>query len=365
MRSVHLNKRVPGSRLGAAGGPQQDDDISEIQEWLQQQGLPLIGQTTVQQAVNLVAREHAFHPVRDYLNGLVWDGVPRLDTWMRNYLGCNQSNQYLKVIGRCFILSMVYRVMQPGCQCDYMIVLEGDQGALKTSACRVLAGEWFSNSLPDLHGFDEVRLSMHLRGKWLIEIGELASFRRSDMDKLKNFLTRRDENFTAKFARNEVTEPRQCVFMGTTNERDYLKDATGARRQWPVEVGSIRLDLLRANRDQLFAEAMVGYRKEEQYWPDRVFEDTHIKPEQDSRREPDPWEHDVAAWVRNPKGDMLDQEPPALTTRNIAFFAVKLTISRFDTVSQKRIAVIMRRLGWQQRVSTREWYKPIKNEHVN
>lgn len=366
MRAVYLAHRVPGSGLGAAGNPQQDDDITEIQDWLQRNGLALIGRDVVQQAVNLVAREHAFHPAQDYLNGLVWKGELLLDTWLAKGLGAeSQPEPYLTRIGRMFMLSMVYRIMQPGCQCDYMIVLEGLQGETKTTACRIIAGNWFSNSMPDLHGHDEVRISMHMRGKWLIEIGELSSFKKSEMDKLKDFLTRREEQYTPKFARNEVFESRQCVFIGTTNEETYLKDSTGARRFWPVKIGDIDLAWLERNRDQLFAEAMCAFRSGETYWPAKEFEARHIKAEQDDRFEVDAWEDPILEWLACPGTNIgvspSKPLPPVImcTTKEIAAGALRIDVARQDMVTQKRIAGIMRRLEWKQRRKTREWGRPV------
>jgi predicted P-loop ATPase len=369
MRSVYLNHRVPEGRLQSIGGTQQDEDVSEIQEWIQRHGVVSIRREVVQQAVNLVARERSFHPLRDYLNGLQWDGVERVSNLFGKYLGAKeQPVKYLTAISRFFMLSMIYRIMEPGCQCDYMIVLEGPQGKLKTTACNILAGDWFSNSMPDVHGTsDDVRISMHLRGKWLIEIGELSSFRRSEIEKLKNFLTRRVEDYVPKHGYNEVHELRQCVFVGTTNEKTYLKDPTGARRFWPVRIGDILLALLVADRDQLFAEAMCAYRVREQYWPDREFEAAHIKPQQDARFEVDAWEAPIAAWLESPGSDFSAEggaKPKApvteCTTGEVAGIALKLDASRQNQETQKRIAGVMKRLGWaQRRFPAMHWFKDV------
>ncbi len=178
-----------------------------------------------------------------------------------------------------------------------MLVLEGGQGDRKSTALRVLAGEWFSDSLPDLRHSDAVRLSMHLCGKWLIEIGELSAIGKADTEALKSFITQQEEKYTPKFGRKEVVEPRQCVFAGSTNRESYLKDETGARRFLPFKVGTIDLAALTRDRDQLFAEAVVAYRAGAHWWPEEGFEREHIKPQQAARFEADAWEEPIRKFV--------------------------------------------------------------------
>ena len=138
---------------------------------------------------------------------------------------------------------MVARVEQPGCQADYTLILEGGQGREKSKACRVLASDsWFSDNLPDLHSKDA---SQHLRGKWLIEVAELETMNRADTALMKKYVTRREEIYRPPYGRVEAHEPRQCIFIGTTNEDSYLKDVTGGRRFWPVICGGVDIERLR------------------------------------------------------------------------------------------------------------------------
>jgi predicted P-loop ATPase len=242
--------------------------------------------------------------VKDYLGKLEWDGVERINEWLAKYLGCSRQHpEYLSSIGRWFLISMVARIFEPGCKCDYMVVLEGEQGVLKSTACGILGGEWYNDTLPEIRGGDDVRVTQHLRGKWVIEVGELSSIRTAEAESLKTFLTRRDERYIPKYGHNEVHEPRQCVFVGTTNKEEWLRDDTGGRRFWPVKVGTIDIDALKRDRDQLFAEAVVAYNRSARWWPDRDFEARFIKPEQESRYVEDAWEGLISVWLDRPEED--------------------------------------------------------------
>jgi predicted P-loop ATPase len=330
-----------------------DDDITRIQEWLQFMGLPRVGREIVGQAIEAFARERPFHPVRDWLDNLVWDGVSRIDRWLFAYFGAEAEDdsaiEYVRAIGKMFLIAMVARIYQPGCQADYMLVLEGDQGILKSSACRALAGQWFSDSLPENIQSKDAR--QHLRGKWLIEVSELAAFGKAESEALKAFITRREERYRPPFGRHDVIERRQCLFIGTTNEDSYIKDQTGGRRYWPVKCTTIDVDGLAQAREQLFAEAVVRFRRHERWWPTAEDEAKFFKPQQEKREEDDPWFPPASQWAN---GVPLNQVTVSQVARECLGFDGH---SRIGTAEQRRIARILKRLGWvQQRTMHGRFY---------
>jgi len=334
---VVITARLPGVEDAPLPRVVRDADVLAIQEEMQVIGLRRVAKSTVQDAIERRAEEQRFHPIREYLATLEWDGEKRIAGWLSRYLGV-EGGPYADTIGRLFLLALIARVMRPGCKVDYMLILEGPQGEGKSTACRILAGDWFSDNLPDLSRGDAVRLSMHLRGKWLIEIAEMSSFNSAEAHTLKEFLTQTEERYTPKYGRNEVREPRQCLFVGTTNEGAYLRDATGARRFWPVKVGTLDLEALAADRDQLLAEALVEFRAGAKWWPDRDFEREHIAPEQDARYEADPWETMVGAWLET-------NQRTRVTVNEILLDALGFDRTRIGTREQRRVSAILQRLG--------------------
>lgn len=244
---------------GKAKEPIKDLDMILIKRWMSDaEGIePATG--ALLDATSLVAHRCRVHPVREYLGSLKWDGVPRIDTWIRDFCEGKAQEPYLSEISRKFLLAMVKRVFEPGCQWDYVLVLEGKQGRYKSSAARALAGDkWFMDNLPDLKDKDSM---LNLQGKWLIELGELADVKRADYNLVKAYLVRRTDTVRPHYGKLMSDVPRQSVFIGTINEGQYLKDPTGNRRYWPVRVGTCDAGGLGRARDQLFAEAMHVYRE--------------------------------------------------------------------------------------------------------
>ena len=326
-------------------------DVCNLLEWMQQHGIPGMRLEIVRNALNTRAHECAFHPVMEYLSSCVWDGTARLHTWLAMYLGA-ELNNYTQHIGRMFLTSMVARIADPGCQADHMIVLEGPQGILKSSACRVLGGRWFSDGLPDITSGRDA--SQHLRDKWLVEVSEMHAMNRAEAALLKSFISRTTERYRPSYGRIEVHEPRQCVFVGTTNMDTYLKDPTGGRRFWPVRTGvgaKIELERLEEMRDQLFAEAVDNYRAGNQWWPDQSFEAELIKPEQAARYTGDIWEEKIEGYC-----ETLSRT----TVLDIAKNSLGFSDKELRQEHALRIGSILRDIGWEPRRTgrTRFWYPP-------
>src|SRR5262245_8863246 len=342
-----LLRNMPTVRDGPAPDcprPIADDDVLRLQEWLQYQGMPQIGEDVVGRAMHMRAKEFRRHPLRDWLTGLdgKWDNTRRLSNWLPHYLGAKaDSPKYLPAIGRMFLVAMVARIMKPGCKADYMPVLEGPQGLEKSKACATLAGqEYFSDSLPDLHTKDA---RQHLRGKWLVEIAELSALAKADVETYKTFITRTHELYRPPYGKHDVNEPRQCLFIGTTNKLVYIKDETGWRRGWPITCGRIEIAKLEDDREQLFAEAVHYYRGSDatlrQWWPGEAFEREHIKPQQDKRIETDAWDAAILNHIDESEEDRFGVCQLARAALGFESDA------RIGTADQRRVSSILQTLG--------------------
>lgn len=217
------------------------------------------------------ARHNTFHPVRDYLASLEWDGEARLNTWLSAYGGA-ASNEYVAAVGAIALIAAVRRVRDPGCKFDEMVVLESEQGTNKSTALNILATreEWFTDDCP-LNGDSKLMIEQ-IGGRWIVEMGELKGMRRGEVEHVKSTLSRRVDKARLAYGRLTVEQPRQCVFFGTTNDSAYLRDMTGNRRFWPVQIERFDLKALRRDRDQIWAEAAAreadgeSIRLPEQLW---------------------------------------------------------------------------------------------------
>ena len=303
----------------AGGGPYpraiRDDDVSQLQEWLQHQALPNVGRVIVHQAVHQRARERSYHPVRDQLDGLAKLGRDEARGYVALDLSRREQNAYTQAVGRMFLIAMIARIQRPGCKLDYMSILEGGQGDEKSKVCAILAGDaYFSDQLPDITSKD---CFQHLRGKWLIEVSELRAYGRAQIDTSRSSSPARSRRIARPMDARMYTSRASASSSAPPTRIQYLRDETGNRRFWPVKTGVIKIDDLRRDRDQLLAEAVELFNDGEHWWPPRDFEKQHIAPEQEARFEPDPWEEPIAAY--------LAKRPRTLTakpTTTILYIAV-------------------------------------------
>ena len=326
-----LLRAVPGQGGGVYPRPLEDDDYTAAQAWFNNNGFPKASMEIVRAAVRKVCRHQAFDPLRDYLDNLQWDGAPRLASWLTTYCGAEPS-AYVSEVGRRWCISAVARGFKPGVKADCMIVLEGAQGRRKSSALAALAGEdWFADALPQMGDKDA---SSYLRGKWIIEVAELEAMR-SQMDAIKAFISRQVESYRPAYGREDVYEPRRCIFAGSTNKDDWQRDETGGRRFWPVRVGSIDVDAIARDRRQLWAEAVHLYRAGERWWLEGEEAD-QAQAEVAERRPDDPWRADIARVVEG-RAEVTTKE----VLHELHVLPVDMTITLSKRVAQELVA-----LGW-------------------
>lgn len=315
-----------------------DSDTRRLQVWYARAEAITFALEKCETAVTLVAEGNERHAVRDYLRGLVWDGRPRVDALLHRYLGV-EANDYTRAVSVAFLIGAVARVMKPGCQLDSLPILEGVQGSGKSSAVRILAGEWFSDSAIDFGSKDSYQ---QLPGVWLYELGELDALNRRDVSRVKAFISAPSDRYRPSYGRRVIDVPRQCVFIGTTNATDYLSDDTGARRFWPVRTGRIDLEALRTDRDQLWAEAVHLFDKGEAWHLSgaRVVE---ASEEQEARRIRDPWEETIPLWL----AQRPDPRKPVTTADVLRGLGVDQ--AEQDRPRSMRVGSVLRLIGWTRR----------------
>ena len=271
-------------------------------EWLQRQGI-LVSVEVAGQAVQTAARDHPFHPVKSYLQGLHWDGVERVDRWLSTYLGV-EDTEYSRAVGSRWLISAVARIYRPGAKADCCLILEGPQGIRKSTALRTIAGEYFTDELADLGSKDA---AMQTRGVWIIELSELDNLSHAEVARIKAFMSRTTDRFRPPYGMRLVESPRQCVFAGTVNHSSYLRDETGGRRFWPVVCGQIDVDALAGDRDQLWAEAKVRFESGSVWWLDTLDLVQLASDQQEARYEGDPWEEVIGPWLESKESTTISE----------------------------------------------------------
>lgn len=275
------------------GKPVVDADAVAIQEWQYQQDESKRVRAsieTIHAGIAHAAQANAYHPVRDYLNSLVWDGKERVSRLFPDYFGAS-DRPFERAASKCFLIGCVARVMEPGCKMDSMPVLEGKQGIGKSTALSILAGEWFSDSLIPQQ---EPNCYQVLGGVWIYEMSELAAMRGREVERIKAFMTSRVDRYRQSYGRTVEDVPRQTVFCGTTNASHYLADETGGRRYHPIRCDQVDLEALRRDRDQLWAEAAHLYREGEPWHLSGAVAVVQADVVEQRRHE-DPWESIVDA----------------------------------------------------------------------
>ena len=295
-----LLKRAPWDwRTGAVpedGEPWADADNAGLRLYFERKW-GIVGKDKIQDALDLTRERNAFDPVKDYLTGLVWDGVERLDTMLVRWMGA-EDNKYVRAATRKWMCAAVARAMHPGCKFDNMLILVGRQGIGKSNLARAISRGWFTDSLGrmDSNKDSYERLS----GVWIAEIAELAAAKKAEVEDIKNFISKQEDTFRRAYARETGTYPRRCVFYGTTNDPEFLRDRTGGRRFWPIEVKGFDNGVLRGLEDevdQLWAEAVERWREGEVLWLDDSETADLARLAQESHTAVDDWTYDIMTYL--------------------------------------------------------------------
>lgn len=328
--------------------------------WLQHNGV-LVSTAVTAAAVEAVASRNERHPVREYLDGLRWDGVQRTEMWLSDFCGAHDSS-YARAVARGFLIGAVARIFDPGCKVDTALIFEGPQGIGKSTAFNVLGGQWFTDDMSDMGSKDS---KQEMQGVWIMELAELSSISRTEVEHVKSFITRKVDRFRVAYGRRVIERPRSAVFCGSTNSIEYLKDDEN-RRFLPVRVGSIDLPGLTAMRDQLWAEAVALYRQGARWWLEGQDLIGSAKDEQATRREHDAWESLMLNYCdgapgSSPKADVSVEE--------FLEHAIGLPPERWEPIAQRRVARVLKHWGWeryQKRTGdTRKWRYRSPSTHFN
>lgn len=327
-------------------------------EWVQQIGISASFEN-IEKASRAVALEQEFNPLQDYLNGLEWDGVPRIGRWLVEYCQADED-EFTNVAGRLWMIGAVSRALNPGGKFDNALLLEGEQGIKKSTAFATLGGDYFTDDMPDLHHKDSKEA---MRGAWIVEFGELSAMRKSDVEATKAFITRRTDRYRRSYGKDMEDFPRTSVFGGTTNSDEYLEDVKN-RRFWPVRVFKIDIERLRQDRDQMWAEAVAAYKAGEKWWMDSDM-DSHAQAAQESRRVVDPWEPLVRRYIaEEPMYDGLDKEcrwsaraEPLtwVTLDDVLEKCLLLTAKDRSHQAKGRVQKILTVMGWERKQTPVKW----------
>lgn len=324
-------------------------------------------------AVLLAMQSCMRHPVREYLLSLKWDGVARADTIFIDYLGA-EDTEYTRTVTRKALIGAVARIMQPGCKHDHILVLVGPQGCRKSTTLAKLGKSWFSDSFYTVQGKEAYE---QIQGFWLIEMGEMAATRKAELESIKQFVSKQSDSYRAAYAKRTQEHPRQCAFFGTTNDDEFLRDATGGRRFWPVTVtdkGRETGDYFTAEIvDQVWAEIVMRYSAGENWYLDNAKIEAVARQIQDAHTEmngkqglleqfverllPKDWatrnlSQRLAYW-----NDGFDDEKQAGTERRKAICALEIhcelfggTVKDYTPQKTREYNAMLKRLpGWKAR----------------
>lgn len=319
------------------GKPLEEGDLIDIRVILENEGFePPVGD--VLNAVQRHAKDNAYHPVREYLTRLKWDGVERLDYWLHQCLGA-QDAPFNRLAGRKTLIAAVARAFEPGCKVDTVLVLEGEQGIKKSSAIAALFSRgWTAESvnLFDQHN----KMVMAMMGAWVVELAEFIAVAKRNENTVKGLLSMQSDRIVLPYAKIASDHPRQCIFFGTINpgESGYLTDATGNRRYWPVPVVKADIELIEKRREQIWAEAVSAYQSGERWWLEGDEEIAIARDAVETRERGDIWDEILA--------ERLEREGIKSITASRALNLIGVLNDRMDEKARERVSGCLRRLGF-------------------
>lgn len=334
-------------------GEWTDSDTVRAQAWLARHYSLKVGRECVYDAVRVLAEKKTINPPKAWLESLKWDGQRRVGDWLAKYLGASPS-PYVTSVGRWMLVAAIARIMRPGCKVDTMLVLEGPQGIRKSTSLRVLFSDrWFSDTPLDLNSKDRF---VGLRHNWCHEFAELDAFGRAEIARVKSFLSSPADDFRPPYGKSNVKVERRCIFVGTVNDSEYLRDPTGNRRFWPVRCGKIDISALEKDREQLMAEAREMFTSGERWWPEGD-EVGHCEEAQAERATHDAWMDHIEPYLR--KESLRLNGETFITVGDLLAGALGLEKGKWGQGEQIRVARCLGVLGWnrvQRRADgKREW----------
>lgn len=330
-----------------AGMVLADEDYTRICMWLNKNWGVTLTEQTIWNCVYIVSKKKNYHPVRNYLESVQWDGKERLDDWLFTYLQARAESEkqkkYVQLVGRFWLIQAVARIFNPGCKADCVLILEGKQGIKKSSAMEILTStDWFHDTPLVLGNKDSYVV---LRGSWIVEMAELDALMRAESSAAKAFFSSKIDIFRKPYGRESERIKRQCVFCGSVNHTDYIKDRTGGRRYWPVWCEGVEAAKLQEDRDQLWAEAVVAFEAGERFWVETEEEVKIFEMEQEARQLDDPWEELISTYLIGMN---------EITVTEIMQEALQLTTDKMTRRAETRVGQIMTRKKWERRRKSKE-----------
>lgn len=308
-----------------------ETDTQRLLVFLQRQiRLTRMAKSSVEDALGVLVATRLRHQVKDWIKTLAWDQTPRIEMFLTTHFG-TPDTPYVRAASRNFWLALMARLTHPGCQMDHMLILEGPQDQGKTKALRILGGPWYLSMAESVMQKD---FFQSLQGKLIVELAEMESFRGfAEQNRIKQVISTPTDHYRLPYGRRPASYPRQCVFVGTTNEAYYLRDYTGARRFWPIACGNIDIPAVEVHREQLFAEAWAHFKPGVTWWvmPEEA------KEEQEARREEDAWETPIHEFL------LLKED---LTISELLTEACHVPLGQITRADTLRVAAILRRFGW-------------------